>query len=307
MLARQVDSYLDHLAVERGSARNTLLSYRRDLNRYAEYLNGRGIDDVAGVTENDVTEFVTHLRLGDSEAGVVPLAASSAARTLIAVRGFHKFSAAEGLVSVDVARTVKPPTPGRKLPKALPLDDVIALLDASGGGAAGDGPRDLRDRALLELLYSTGARITEAIDLDVDDIDTETRSVLLKGKGGKQRIVPVGRPAIAAVDAYLVRGRPSLATRGVPALFLNARGGRLSRQSAWQILQDAAASAGIKADVSPHTLRHSFATHLLDGGADVRVVQELLGHASVTTTQIYTLVTVTALREVWAQAHPRAR
>ncbi|MBQ7803135.1 site-specific integrase, partial [Rhodococcus sp. (in: high G+C Gram-positive bacteria)] len=200
MLARQVDSYLDHLAVERGSARNTLLSYRRDLNRYAEYLHGRGIDDVAGVTENDVTEFVTHLRLGDKDAGVVPLAASSAARTLIAVRGFHKFSAAEGLVSVDVARTVKPPTPGRKLPKALPLDDVIALLDASGGGAAGDGPRDLRDRALLELLYSTGARITEAIDLDVDDIDTETRSVLLKGKGGKQRIVPVGRPAIAAVD-----------------------------------------------------------------------------------------------------------
>ncbi|MGE2769522.1 site-specific integrase [Rhodococcus sp. 1.20] len=219
MLARQVDSYLDHLAVERGSARNTLLSYRRDLNRYAEYLHGRGIDDVAGVTENDVTEFVTHLRLGDKDAGVVPLAASSAARTLIAVRGFHKFSAAEGLVGVDVARTVKPPTPGRKLPKALPLDDVIALLDASGGGAAGDGPRDLRDRALLELLYSTGARITEAIDLDVDDIDTETRSVLLKGKGGKQRIVPVGRPAIAAVDAYLVRGRPSLATRGVPALF----------------------------------------------------------------------------------------
>ncbi|UXF64850.1 site-specific tyrosine recombinase XerD [Rhodococcus qingshengii] len=307
MLARQVDSYLDHLAVERGSARNTLLSYRRDLNRYAEYLHGRGIDDVAGVTENDVTEFVTHLRLGDKDAGVVPLAASSAARTLIAVRGFHKFSAAEGLVGVDVARMVKPPTPGRKLPKALPLDDVIALLDASGGGAAGDGPRDLRDRALLELLYSTGARITEAIDLDVDDIDTETRSVLLKGKGGKQRIVPVGRPAIAAVDAYLVRGRPSLATRGVPALFLNTRGGRLSRQSAWQILQDAAASAGIKADVSPHTLRHSFATHLLDGGADVRVVQELLGHASVTTTQIYTLVTVTALREVWAQAHPRAR
>ncbi len=167
------------------------------------------------MTENDVTEFVTHLRLGDKDAGVVPLAASSAARTLIAVRGFHKFSAAEGLVSVDVARTVKPPTPGRKLPKALPLDDVIALLDASGGGAAGDGPRDLRDRALLELLYSTGARITEAIDLDVDDIDTETRSVLLKGKGGKQRIVPVGRPAIAAVDAYLVRGRPPAWRRAV--------------------------------------------------------------------------------------------
>ncbi|NMM88961.1 site-specific tyrosine recombinase XerD [Rhodococcus sp. SRB_17] len=307
MLARQVDSFLDHLAVERGSARNTLLSYRRDLYRYVEYLNALSIDDVSRVGEADVTEFVTSLRRGDKESGVVPLASSSAARTLIAVRGFHKFCAAEGLADVDVARTVKPPTPGRKLPKALSLDDVIALLEASGGGAAGDGPRDLRDRALLELLYSTGARITEAVDLDVDDIDTESRSVLLKGKGGKQRVVPIGRPAIEAVDAYLVRGRPALATRGLPALFLNARGGRLSRQSAWQILHDAALSAGIKADVSPHTMRHSFATHLLDGGADVRVVQELLGHASVTTTQIYTLVTVTALREVWAQAHPRAR
>ncbi|MCJ0905588.1 site-specific tyrosine recombinase XerD [Rhodococcus sp. ARC_M6] len=307
MLARQVDSFLDHLAVERGSARNTLLSYRRDLYRYVEYLNALDIDEVSRVGEADVTEFVTSLRRGDKESGVVPLASSSAARTLIAVRGFHKFCAAEGLVDVDVARSVKPPTPGRKLPKALSLDDVIALLEASGGGAAGDGPRDLRDRALLELLYSTGARITEAVDLDVDDIDTESRSVLLKGKGGKQRVVPIGRPAIEAVDAYLVRGRPALATRGLPALFLNARGGRLSRQSAWQILHDAALSAGIKADVSPHTMRHSFATHLLDGGADVRVVQELLGHASVTTTQIYTLVTVTALREVWAQAHPRAR
>ncbi|OYD70524.1 site-specific tyrosine recombinase XerD [Rhodococcus sp. OK302] len=307
MLARQVDSFLDHLAVERGSARNTLLSYRRDLYRYVEYLNALSIDDVSRVGEADVTEFVTSLRRGDKESGAVPLASSSAARTLIAVRGFHKFCAAEGLADVDVARTVKPPTPGRKLPKALSLDDVIALLEASGGGAAGDGPRDLRDRALLELLYSTGARITEAVDLDVDDIDTESRSVLLKGKGGKQRVVPIGRPAIEAVDAYLVRGRPALATRGLPALFLNARGGRLSRQSAWQILHDAALSAGIKADVSPHTMRHSFATHLLDGGADVRVVQELLGHASVTTTQIYTLVTVTALREVWAQAHPRAR
>ncbi|MDI9918733.1 site-specific tyrosine recombinase XerD [Rhodococcus sp. IEGM 1379] len=307
MLARQVDSFLDHLAVERGSARNTLLSYRRDLFRYVEYLNALGIDDVSRVGEGDVTEFVTSLRRGDKESGVVPLASSSAARTLIAVRGFHKFCAAEGLVDVDVARSVKPPTPGRKLPKALSLDDVIALLEASGGGATGDGPRDLRDRALLELLYSTGARITEAVDLDVDDIDTESRSVLLKGKGGKQRVVPIGRPAIEAVDAYLVRGRPALATRGLPALFLNVRGGRLSRQSAWQILHDAALSAGIKADVSPHTMRHSFATHLLDGGADVRVVQELLGHASVTTTQIYTLVTVTALREVWAQAHPRAR
>jgi integrase/recombinase XerD len=240
----------------------------------------------------------------------MPLSAVSAARALIAVRGLHKFASAEGIIDLDVARAVKPPTPSRRLPKSLSLDDVLALLDGAGGDAESDGPLTLRNRALLELLYSTGARISEAVGLDVDDIDTHARSVLLCGKGGKQRLVPVGRPAIAALDAYLVRGRPDLARRGrggaQGAIFLNARGGRLSRQSAWQVLQDAAERAGITAAVSPHTLRHSFATHLLDGGADVRVVQELLGHASVTTTQIYTLVTVNALREVWAGAHPRA-
>ncbi|HTM84929.1 MAG TPA: tyrosine recombinase, partial [Mycobacterium sp.] len=207
------------------------------------------------------------------------------------------------------ARAVKPPTPGRRLPKSLTVDEVSALLAGAGGDSASDGPLTLRSRALLELLYSTGSRISEAVGLDLDDIDVRDRSVLLRGKGGKQRLVPVGRPAVAALDVYLVRGRPELAShgRGTPAVFLNARGGRLSRQSAWQVLQDAAERAGITAKVSPHTLRHSFATHLLDGGADVRVVQELLGHASVTTTQIYTLVTVNALREVWAGAHPRAR
>ena len=186
---------------------------------------------------------------------------------------------------------------------------MLALLEGAGGDSEADGPLTLRNRALLELLYSTGARISEAVGLDIDDIDTHARSVLLRGKGGKQRLVPVGRPAVTALDAYLVRGVPTWrgAARGTPAIFLNARGGRLSRQSAWQVLQDAAERAGITAAVSPHTLRHSFATHLLDGGADVRVVQELLGHASVTTTQIYTLVTVHALREVWAGAHPRAR
>ncbi len=208
-----------------------------------------------------------------------------------------------------MARSVKPPTPGRRLPKSLTVDEVAALLAGAGGDSASDGPLALRNRALLELLYSTGSRISEAVGLDIDDIDTADRSVLLHGKGGKQRLVPIGRPAVAALDAYLVRGRPDLAGRGrgTAAVFLNARGGRLSRQSAWQVLQDAAERAGITAKVSPHTLRHSFATHLLDGGADVRVVQELLGHASVTTTQIYTLVTVNALREVWAGAHPRAR
>ncbi len=308
-LEGQLQGYLDHLTIERGVAANTLSSYRRDLRRYFEHLTSRGVDDLAKVTEDDVSEFLMALRRGDPDSGVVPLSAVSAARTLIAVRGFHRFAAAEGLAEFDVAQAVKPPTPGRRLPKSLSLDQVLALLAGAGGDSPSDGPLTLRNRALLELLYSTGARISEAVGLDVDDIDTHARSVLLRGKGGKQRLVPIGRPAVQALDAYMVRGRSDLARRGrgTPAIFLNARGGRLSRQSAWQVLQDAAERAGITSGVSPHTLRHSFATHLLEGGADVRVVQELLGHASVTTTQIYTMVTVHALREVWAEAHPRAR
>ena len=308
-LEDQFQGYLDHLAIERGVAANTLSSYRRDLRRYREHLSGRGIGDLAAVTEADVSDFLVALRRGDPDNGVVPLSAVSAARAVIAVRGLHRFAAAEGIATINVAREVKPPTPSRRLPKSLTLDEVLALLEAAGGDSDADGPLTLRNRALLELLYSTGARISEAVGLDLDDVDTSARSVLLAGKGGKQRLIPIGRPAVAALDAYLVRGRPDLARRGrgTPAIFLNARGGRLSRQSAWQVLQDAAERAGITATVSPHVLRHSFATHLLDGGADVRVVQELLGHASVTTTQIYTMVTVNAMREVWAGAHPRAR
>ncbi|MFT4043205.1 MAG: site-specific tyrosine recombinase XerD [Gordonia sp. (in: high G+C Gram-positive bacteria)] len=300
----EVSRYLDHLTVERGMAANTLASYGRDLARYRRYLRGRGISEIAEVTENDVQEFLVELRRGDAAAGVAPLADSSVARTLVATRGFHKFATAEGTVNGDVARAVRPPRPARRLPKALPVDDVFAILDAAG---AGGHPRALRDRALLELLYSCGARISEVTSLDLGDLDTDTLTVLLRGKGGKQRVVPVGAPAAGAVDAYLVRGRPALVHRSSSALFLNARGGRLTRQGAWQVLADTAVRAGIAAGVSPHTLRHSFATHLLDGGADVRVVQELLGHASVTTTQVYTLVTVNTMREVYATAHPRAR
>ena len=308
-LNTQLQNYLDHLTIERAVAANTLSSYRRDLRRYAEHLTLRGIDDLAKASEDDVSEFLMALRRGDAATGASALSAVSAARALIAVRGLHRFAAAEGFADVDVARAVKPPTPGRRLPKSLTVDQVLALLAGAGGDSPSDGPLTLRNRALLELLYSTGSRISEAVGLDVDDIDTQARSVLLRGKGGKQRLVPIGRPAVEALDGYLVRGRPELGRRGrgTPAIFLNARGGRLSRQSAWQVLQDAAERAGINSGVSPHMLRHSFATHLLDGGADVRVVQELLGHASVTTTQIYTLVTVHALREVWAGAHPRAR
>lgn len=308
-LETQLQGYLDHLTIERGVAANTLSSYRRDLRRYTKHLSDRGISDLAKVGEDDVSEFLVALRRGDPDTGAAALSAVSAARALIAVRGLHRFLAAEGLAELDVARAVRPPTPGRRLPKSLTIDQVLALLEAAGGESPADGPLTLRNRALLELLYSTGARISEAVGLDVDDVDTQARSVLLRGKGGKQRLVPIGRPAVAALDAYLVRGRSELARRGrgTPAIFLNVRGGRLSRQSAWQVLQDAAERAGITSGVSPHMLRHSFATHLLKGGADVRVVQELLGHASVTTTQIYTMVTVHALREVWAEAHPRAR
>ncbi|GAA4662836.1 site-specific tyrosine recombinase XerD [Gordonia humi] len=301
---RLIGAYLDHLTVERGSAANTVASYGRDLRRYQEFLSRLGVVALDEVTEGTVREFLVALRRGDPDNEVPALADSSVARTLIAVRGFHKFAAAEGVVADDVAHAVRPPRPAQRLPKSLPVDDVLKILDAAGQS---EGPRALRDRALLELLYSCGARISEVVGLDVDDIDVEHRAVVLRGKGGKERIVPVGRPALAALDAYLVRGRPALVKKGTPALFLNIRGGRLSRQSAWQVLVDAAERAGVTKDVSPHTLRHSFATHLLDGGADVRVVQELLGHSSVTTTQVYTMVTVNTMREVYATAHPRAR
>ena len=301
---RAVRTYLDHLSVERGLAANTLSSYRRDLRRYQEFLAQQGVDRLADVTEATVADFLVRLREGDE---VHPaLGSSSAARTVVAVRGFHRFAVADGLSATDPASGVKPPTPAKRLPKALPLADVEAILDAAGAPGT---TLALRDRALLEVLYGTGARISEAVGLDVDDLDLVDGTVLLRGKGSKERLVPVGSFARAAVEAYLVRGRPELvaAGRGGPALFLNARGGRLSRQSAWSVLVKAADRAGVTRDVSPHTLRHSFATHLLDGGADVRVVQELLGHASVTTTQVYTLVTVDNLREVFSTAHPRAR
>ncbi|MCR4514584.1 site-specific tyrosine recombinase XerD [Aeromicrobium sp. 50.2.37] len=303
-LDRAVLDYLGHLGVERGLATNTLGSYRRDLRRYREHLHGADVHDVADVTETDVLAFLAALRTGNDEHP--PLGASSAARAVVAVRGFHRFCLREQLVAQDVTAAVKPPRPASRLPKALPLADVEAILEASG--AAGTSLAK-RDRALLEVLYGTGARISEAVGLDVDDVDLEEGTALLRGKGGKQRLVPVGSFARGAITDYLTVARPGLVSvtgTGGAALFLNARGGRLSRQSAWTVLVRAARAAGVGVDVSPHTLRHSFATHLLDGGADVRVVQELLGHASVTTTQIYTLVTVDRLREVYATSHPRA-
>ena len=320
-----VSGYLDHLTVERGLAANTISSYRRDLRRYTEFLDAAGVRGLGEVAESDVAGFLAALRQGDDDHP--PLSATSAARAVVAVRGLHRFALLDGLVPDDVAHEVRPPAPARRLPKAIPVESVVALIEAAGSL---EGPRGLRDRALLELLYGTGARISEAVGLAVDDLDLGQSVVRLAGKGGKQRIVPVGSYAAKAVEDYLVRARPALAAavgragrsaggsssaaaprgRGASgALFLNVRGGSLSRQSAWSILRAAAERAGgvdLVNTVSPHTLRHSFATHLLDGGADVRVVQELLGHASVTTTQVYTLVTVDRLREVYASSHPRA-
>ncbi|WP_261568483.1 site-specific tyrosine recombinase XerD [Frankia gtarii] len=314
--------YLHHLEGERGLAHNSVLAYRRDLRRYLNHLSAHGLCTLDAVGEAEVAGFAAALRSGDDTHP--PLAAASVARMLVAVRSLHRFAADEGDVSEDVSRPVRPPTPPRKLPKALAVDQVTAVLAAAAGtpqaGAAGaadraadptpvepaEAVRRLRASALLELLYGTGARISEAVGLDVDDLDLETAAVRLHGKGGRDRIVPLGRCAVAALADYLRLGRPSLAgPRSGAAVFLSRRGNRLSRQSAWTVLRTAAAQAGVDG-VSPHVLRHSFATHLLDGGADVRVVQELLGHASVSTTQIYTLVTVDRLREVYATSHPRA-
>ncbi|WP_260614787.1 site-specific tyrosine recombinase XerD [Microbispora sp. KK1-11] len=309
-----LSSYLAHLAVERGLSANTLASYRRDLRRYVEHLRARGLETFAQVAESDVVAFLAALREGDEDHPA--LVASSAARAVSAVRGLHRFALREGVAGHDPAHEVRPPRQLRRLPKAITVAEVERLIAACGPE---DSPLALRNRALLEVLYGTGARISEAVGLAVDDVPTgpahdedhghdgDQDQVRLRGKGGRTRIVPLGRFARQALDAYLVRARPRLAAhgRGTPALFLNARGGRLTRQGAWEVLQAAAERAGLSG-VSPHMLRHSFATHLLDGGADVRVVQELLGHASVTTTQVYTLVTVDKLREVYAAAHPRA-
>ncbi|QHC73360.1 site-specific tyrosine recombinase XerD [Rathayibacter sp. VKM Ac-2805] len=294
------EAYLRQASVERGLSAHTLAAYRRDLELYLGWLEERGSVDLAQLGRVDVGEFSSWLAARPER----PLAASSRARILSSVRGLHRFALEEGVVADDVARDVVPPKVPMTLPKAVTVEQMAALLDA----ARGEELADLRDRALLELLYATGARISEAVDLNVDDV-VAAEVVRLTGKGSKQRMVPLGRFAREAVDEYLVRARPELSRRGraTPALFLGVRGSRLSRQSAWLVIRAVAEKAGLDREISPHTFRHSFATHLLAGGADVRVVQELLGHASVATTQIYTLVTADTLRDVYTSAHPRAR
>lgn len=310
-IQRHINGYLDHLLVERGLSKNSMSAYRRDLGRYQEFLVDRDFLDFSSVSANDMSDFLISLRLGNEKHPA--LAPSSAARTLIAVRGLHAFLAKEGITASDSARAVKPPGISKRLPKALTFAEIERLLGAVGADSESDlSVLMMRDQALLELLYGTGARISELTDLSLDDVSTLSNDLpilRLKGKGDKERLVPVGSHALKALDRYLVRSRPVLASKSTSssALFLNARGSKLSRQSAWTILQAAAQRAELAGKVSPHTMRHSFATHLLENGADVRVVQELLGHASVTTTQIYTLVTVDQLREVYATAHPRAK
>ena len=309
-IERAVDAYLRHVSIERGLSEHSVAAYRRDLGGYLTWLSAQRIDEVDAVTADLVVRFVAERASAEPRP-----AASSLARLQSSVRGLHRFLAREGIVTEDPTARLRPPKMPQRLPKALSIEQVEALLDGAGPAPGSDLPGvgdealvPLRDRALLELLYATGARVSEIVQLDVDDL-AHGDVLRVRGKGDKERIVPVGSYARAAVDAYLARARPELSRRGraTPRLFLGARGAPLSRQSAWLVIQQAAERAGLTAHVSPHTLRHSFATHLLQGGADVRVVQELLGHASVATTQIYTHVTVDALRDVYVTSHPRAR
>ena len=302
LVGGQAEDYLRHLVVERGLSDNTVQAYRRDLLRYQEYLGSRGIGSLAEVTRVDVEEFRRHL----DHIGLAP---ASVTRCVVAVRNLHRFAVGSGQLQADVTAGMSPGTRSRRLPKALSMDQVESLLAAPDTSTV----EGLRDAALLELLYGTGARVSEVCALDVDDIrpvlDDPDLGLRLIGKGDKERIVPLGSYAAKAVDAWLIRGRPAWAEigNGEHALLLNTRVRRLSRQSAWAVIRRAGEAAGLDVEhLSPHSLRHSYATHLLDGGADVRVVQELLGHSSVTTTQIYTLVTADHLREVYRSSHPRA-
>jgi integrase/recombinase XerD len=303
-IAVEAERYLDHLTVERGLSEHTLVAYRRDLSRYLDFLSRREMTEPGEIDEGTVRSFVASLSAstyGDDER---PYRATSVARTLSSVRSFHRFLVREGVTSRDPAAAVSQPKLPRSLPRPLSVDDVARLLETPDRGT----PVGMRDAAILELLYGSGLRVSELAGLDVDDVDRETGSVRVLGKGGKEREVPLGRWGRDAVDAYLTRARPAFATaKSRAALFLNQRGGRLTRQSCARLLETHARAAGLERSVTPHTLRHSFATHLLEGGADVRVVQELLGHASVATTQIYTLITRDHLREVYYSSHPRAR
>jgi len=293
-----VEIFLNHCAVERGLSKNTIAAYRRDLDKFVLFLEGQNLT-ISQATTMQISEFNGFLRQSQ-------LSESSIARHIVAVRSLYAFLSKDQGIE-NVAKDVNPPKIPKRLPKALSIGDIELMIAAYGEDLAG-----IRNRALIETLYATGARVTEIIQLNIGDIsrtEGDTVTVKVRGKGGKERLVPMGKFAQHALDQYLTRARPSMARSSQSdALFINEKqGSRLTRQSAWQIVMKAAEKAGIERDISPHALRHSFATHLLDGGADIRVVQELLGHSSVTTTQIYTLVTIDKLRESYASAHPRSR
>jgi integrase/recombinase XerD len=309
-LAKLLAEHDDWLVIERGLAENSLAAYRRDLRRYEAFLRERGATDPATIGEDTVHTYVRFLETLTDEDGARRLAPSSVARALVAVRSFHRFCAREGFVDRDPSEEVGAPRVPAGIPKALDETEVDRLL----GAVTGDDPLAQRDRALLELLYGTGIRISEAVGLDLADLDLEDGTLRVLGKGSKERVVPVGRSARIAMDTYLRDGRLALrgtrvrrATRDSDAVVLNARGGRISRQSCWTIVRRAGERVGLDAHLSPHVLRHSCATHMLDHGADLRVVQELLGHASISTTQVYTKVSPERLRAAYEAAHPRAR
>jgi integrase/recombinase XerD len=302
-VSSQIERFLDHLTVERGLSRHTIAAYRRDLARYAEFLRRRRVRDATAVTARNVSAHIAGVSSSTHGDGV-PYRATSVVRALSSIRAFHRFLMREGEADVDPTAGVIRPRLPRRLPRPLSVEDVGKILAQPGRTTA----QGIRDRAVLETLYGAGLRVSELVGLDVDDVDLEEGRVRVLGKGSKERDVPLGRYARDAIASYLTRVRSEIATaRSRSALFLNLRGGRLTRQGCTGILERHATAARIRARVSPHTLRHSFATHLLEGGADVRVVQELLGHASVATTQVYTLVSKEHLREVYFSSHPRAR
>lgn len=296
---RELEQFIRHLRIERGLSKNTLAAYQRDLTSYLEFLGSQGIFQLNKVEPVLVERFDSFLHQAE-------LRSNSRARKLSAVRGFHKYLYAEGMTPTNPSAAIRAPKQPLRLPKALSVDQVMKLLAAAGPMPDEDwrDAESARNRTILELLYATGARVSELVGLDVDDVAERDFAKVL-GKGGKERLVPIGSFSRRALDSYLVRARPAYAQlAGEPALFLNNFGKRLSRQSVWQIIKQA--GDAVEITVSPHSLRHSFATHLLEGGADVRVVQELLGHASVATTQIYTMITLENLRASYALAHPRA-
>jgi integrase/recombinase XerD len=301
-----VDEFLTHSDLERGLSENTIAAYRRDISSFTSFLALHEIDGMSATSE-DITDYMEALREGRDPASR-PFAPSSVARMLVSIRSLYRWLARENIIEADPTTRVGTPRKPRSIPKAIAVEDVIRLVTLPAPDLLGR-----RDGAMLEVLYGSGLRISELVDLDVDDVDIDGSTVLVRaGKGGKARLLPLGRAALGSIGDYLSASRPELArrarsSRSGGALFLNARGGRLSRQGCWKILKGYATTAGLQTKVSPHTLRHSFATHMLDGGADIRVVQELLGHASLATTQVYTLVSDSRLREVYVTSHPRAR